>query len=62
MAHFIIMSTWLLARFSISISIFFVLLTMPSLPKLTRIRILQYDFSDPQASKYVCDRRQATLS
>ena len=34
---------------------------MPSLHKLTWIRILQYDFSDPQASKDVCDRRQATL-
>ena len=34
---------------------------MPSLHKLTRIRSLQYDFSDPQASKDVCDRRQTTL-
>ena len=34
---------------------------MPSLHKLTWIRILQYDFSDPQVSKDVCERRQATL-
>ena len=40
---------------------FCVLSTMPNFHKLTRIRILQYNFSDPQATKDVCDRRQATL-
>ena len=42
-------------------NIFFRPFDASNLYKLTRIRILQYNFSDPQASKDICDRRRATL-
>ena len=39
----------------------FLILSLPSIGERARIRILRYDFSDPQAGKDVCDRRIATL-
>ena len=34
----------------------------PSLKKCTGIKIIRYDFNDPQAGKAVCDRQIATDS
>lgn len=39
----------------------YLILSLPSLGESVGIRILRYDFSDPQAGKDVCDRRIATL-
>ena len=39
----------------------FLILSLPSIGERAGIRILRYDFSDPQAGKDVCDRRIATL-
>ncbi|KAK3730136.1 hypothetical protein QZH41_015846, partial [Actinostola sp. cb2023] len=39
----------------------FLLLSLPGLGKRGRIKILRYDFSDPQAGKDICDRRIATV-
>ena len=39
----------------------FLILSLRSIGERAGIRILRYDFSDPQASKDVCDRRIATL-
>ena len=39
----------------------FLILSLPSIGERTGIRILRYDFSDPQAGKDICDRRIATL-
>lgn len=37
------------------------ILSLPSIGERAGIRILRYDFSDPQAGKDVCDRRIANL-
>lgn len=39
----------------------FLILSLPSIGERAGIRVLRYDFSDPQAGKDVCDRRIATL-
>ena len=39
----------------------FLILSLPSIGERTGIRILRYDFSDPQAGKDICDRRIVTL-
>ena len=39
----------------------FLIVSLPSIGERAGIRVLRYDFSDPQAGKYVCDRRIATL-
>ena len=39
----------------------FLILSLPSIGERARIRVLRYDFSDPQAGKDVCDHRIATL-
>ena len=37
------------------------ILSLPSLGERAGIRIVRYDFSEPQAGKDVCDRRIATV-
>ena len=39
----------------------YLILSLPSLGERAGIRIVRYDFSDPQAGKDVCDRRIATV-
>ena len=39
----------------------FLILSLPSIGERAGIRILRYNFSDPQAGKDICDRRIATL-
>ena len=39
----------------------FLILSLPSIGEHAGIRVLRYNFSDPQAGKDVCDRRIATL-
>ena len=39
----------------------YLLLSLPSLGERAGIRIVRYDFSEPQAGKDVCDRRIATV-
>ncbi|KAK2552400.1 hypothetical protein P5673_026481 [Acropora cervicornis] len=39
----------------------FPILSLPSIVERAGIRVLRYDFGDPQAGKDVCDRRIATL-
>ena len=39
----------------------FLILSLPSIGERAWIRILRYDFSNPQAGKDICDRRIATL-
>ena len=39
----------------------YLILSLPSLGERAGIKIVRYDFSDPQAGKDVCDRRIATV-
>jgi len=39
----------------------YLLLSLPSIGDRTGVKITQYDFSEPQAGKDICDRRSAAL-
>ena len=40
----------------------YLILSLPSLKKCTGLKIIRYDFNDPQAGMEVCDRKIATDS